>query len=101
VIELASLLSLDHAPSRVECYDISHTQGDFAVGSRVVFLGGKAAPHLCRTFNIQTVEGVDNHASLEEALERRFRRAWINGQKAGQLTNMTEDQVNSGRPLKG
>jgi excinuclease ABC subunit B len=79
-IELASLLSLDNAPSRIECYDISHTQGDFAVGSRVVFVGGKPAPHLYRRFNIQTVEGVDDYASLEEVLERRFRRAWIKGE---------------------
>jgi excinuclease ABC subunit C len=79
-IELASLLSLDNAPTRIECYDISHTQGDFAVGSRVVFLGGKPAPQLYRRFNIQTVEGVDDYASLEEVLERRFRRAWINGE---------------------
>jgi excinuclease ABC subunit B len=79
-IELAALLSLDHAPTRIECYDISHTQGDFAVGSRVVFVGGKPAPHLYRRFNIQTVEGVDDYASLEEVLERRFRRAWINGE---------------------
>jgi excinuclease ABC subunit B len=79
-IELASLLSLDNAPTRIECYDISHTQGDFAVGSRVVFVGGKPAPHLYRRFNIQTVEGVDDYASLEEVLERRFRRAWINGE---------------------
>jgi excinuclease ABC subunit C len=79
-IELASLLSLDQAPTRIECYDISHTQGDFAVGSRVVFVGGKPAPDLYRRFNIQTVEGIDDYASLEEVLERRFRRAWINGQ---------------------
>jgi excinuclease ABC subunit C len=78
--ELASLLSLGNAPSRIECYDISHTQGDYAVGSRVVFVGGKTAPHLYRRFNIRTVEGVDDYASLEEVLERRFRRAWINGE---------------------
>jgi len=78
--ELANLLSLEKGPSRIECYDVSHTQGDFPVASRVVFIDGKPEPSLYRKFNIQTVEGVDDYASLEEVLERRFRRAWINGQ---------------------
>ncbi len=77
--ELAKLLSLEAAPNRIECYDISHTQGEFTVGSRVVFVGGKPAPHLYRRFNIKTVDGVDDYASLSEVLERRFRRAWVNG----------------------
>ena len=74
--ELVSLLSLHQAPRRIECYDISHTQGDVAVGSRVVFIDGKRVPHLYRKFNIKTVQGVDDYASLEEVLERRFRRSW-------------------------
>lgn len=77
--ELAELLSLDGAPTRIECYDISHTQGEFPKGSRVVFIDGKPVPELYRQFNIKTVEGVDDYASLEEVLERRFRRAWVNG----------------------
>jgi excinuclease ABC subunit C len=77
--ELASLLALENAPQRIECYDISHTQGDVAVGSRVVFIGGKPAKHLYRKFNIKTVNGIDDHASLEEVLERRFRHVWVNG----------------------
>jgi excinuclease ABC subunit B len=77
--ELAALLRLDAPPQRIECYDISHTQGDVAVGSRVVFLNGKPAKHLYRKFNIKTVDGVDDYASLQEVLERRFKRAWVNG----------------------
>lgn len=77
--ELATLLRLEAAPERIECYDISHTQGDVAVGSRVVFLDGKPAKHLYRKFNIKTVNGVDDYASLQEVLERRFKRAWVNG----------------------
>ena len=78
--ELASLLSLKEPLKRIECYDISHTQGDSAVGSRVVFIDGKPAPHLYRKFNIQTVKGADDYASIQEVLERRFKRSWINGQ---------------------
>ena len=78
--ELATLLSLDKHPSRIECYDISHTHGEFAVGSRVVFIDGKPAPHLYRRFHIRTVEGIDDYASLAEVLERRFRRSHNNGE---------------------
>ena len=78
-LELAELLSLNDPPKRIECFDISHTQGEGTVASRVVFLDGQPAPDLSRRFNIQTVDGVDDYASLEEVLERRFRRVWING----------------------
>jgi len=79
-VELADLLSLDDPPQRIECYDISHTQGEVTVASRVVFLNGRPAPELYRRFNIQSVDGVDDFASLEEVLERRFRRIWADGQ---------------------
>jgi excinuclease UvrABC nuclease subunit len=54
--------------------DVSHTQGEFPVASRVVFIDGKPTPHLYRKFNIKTVEGIDDYASIEEVLERRFLR---------------------------
>ncbi|KAL7581058.1 hypothetical protein ACA910_005861 [Epithemia clementina (nom. ined.)] len=73
--ELAGLLSFDSLPSRIECYDISHTQGEQAVGARVVFVDGKPVPSLYRTFNIKTVHGVDDYSSLTEVLRRRFARA--------------------------
>ncbi len=83
--ELADLLALKNPPSRIECYDISHTQGENAVASRVVFENGEPQPHLYRQFVIRTVVGIDDYASIEEVLERRFRRAF----KAN--TNLEED----------
>jgi excinuclease ABC subunit C len=80
--ELASLLNLDRAPIRIECYDVSHNQGEFPVASRVVFIAGKPVPSLYRKFNIQSVDGPDDYASLEEALARRFKRAWMNGEQS-------------------
>jgi excinuclease UvrABC nuclease subunit len=74
--ELVSLLSLEKTPERIECYDISHTQGEGTVGSRVVFINGRPAPNLYRKFNVNSVDGVDDYASLQEVLQRRFRRAW-------------------------
>lgn len=78
--ELATLLNLDKAPIRIECYDVSHNQGDFPVASRVVFVGGRPVKSLYRKFNIKTVDGPDDYASLEETLSRRFKRAWLNGE---------------------
>jgi len=75
-VELASLLSLEKAPEKIECFDISHLQGEAAVGSRVVFVNGRPQPHLYRRFNVKTVEDTrDDYANLEEVLSRRFRRA--------------------------
>ncbi len=74
--ELANLLSLKKVPQRIECFDISHLQGDFAVGSRVVFVNGRPQPHLYRRFNVKTVkETRDDYANLQEVLSRRFLRA--------------------------
>jgi excinuclease ABC subunit C len=75
-VELASLLSLEKAPEKIECFDISHLQGEAAVGSRVVFVNGRPQSHLYRRFNVKTVEDTrDDYANLEEVLSRRFRRA--------------------------
>jgi excinuclease ABC subunit C len=73
--ELQSALQLPGPPNRVECYDISHTQGVATVGSMVVFTQGVPDKKLYRRFNIETVSGApDDFASIEEVLTRRFRR---------------------------
>ncbi|MBE0695349.1 MAG: excinuclease ABC subunit UvrC [Anaerolineaceae bacterium] len=72
--ELQQALDLSEPPNRIECYDISNTQGTAAVGSMVVFEQGVPAKRLYRRFNIQSVEGPDDFASMEEVLTRRFRR---------------------------
>ncbi len=72
--ELQQALNLPEPPNRIECYDISNTQGTAAVGSMVVFEQGVPRKSLYRRFNIKTVEGPDDFASMEEVLTRRFRR---------------------------
>ena len=72
--ELQKALRLENAPGRIECYDISNTQGTAAVGSMVVFERGVPNKKHYRRFNIRTVEGSDDYASMEEVLRRRFRR---------------------------
>jgi excinuclease ABC subunit C len=72
--ELQLALQMPVPPNRIECYDISNTQGTAAVGSMVVFEQGVSNKKLYRRFNIQTVLGPDDFASMEEVLTRRFKR---------------------------
>jgi excinuclease ABC subunit C len=74
--ELQSALNLSAPPNRIECYDVSHTQGVATVGAMVVFEQGTPAKNLYRKFNIDSTSiGVpDDFASMEEMLTRRFRR---------------------------
>lgn len=72
--ELQQALALPEAPNRIECYDISNTQGTASVGSMVVFEQGVPAKRLYRRFNIQSVEGPNDFESMEEVLTRRFKR---------------------------
>jgi len=73
--ELQSALQLPNPPNRIECYDISHTQGVATVGSMVVFTQGVPDKKLYRRFNVEGIAGVpDDFASMEEVLTRRFKR---------------------------
>lgn len=73
--ELQQALKLSEPPNRIECYDISNTQGTATVGSMVVFEQGVPSKQLYRRFNVKSVPGApDDFASMEEVLTRRFRR---------------------------
>ena len=72
--ELQNALDLPQAPNRMECYDISNTQGTNSVGSMVVFLQGVPAKKHYRRFNIKTVEGPNDFDSMTEVLTRRLKR---------------------------
>ena len=72
--EVKKELQLEHSPLRMEAYDISNIQGKAAVGSMVVFEGGKPKPAHYRRFRIKTVFGPDDYAMLREVLSRRFKR---------------------------
>jgi excinuclease ABC subunit C len=79
--ELQEALNLPEPPNRIECYDISNTQGTAIVGAMVVFTQGTPDKRLYRKFNIESVVGApDDFASMEEMLTRRFRR-WRAGQE--------------------
>ena len=72
--ELQAALGMQDPPNRMECYDISNTQGTASVGSMVVFEQGVPNTKLYRRFNIKSVDQPDDFASMEEVLTRRFRR---------------------------
>ncbi|MFO7536556.1 MAG: excinuclease ABC subunit UvrC [Chloroflexota bacterium] len=71
--ELQEALNLPTPPARIECYDISHTQGQQTVGSMVVFVQGAPRKSDYRRFNVQTV-GNDDYGAMKEVLARRFQR---------------------------
>jgi len=79
--ELHQALDLPEPPNRIECYDISNTQGTATVGSMVVFEQGVPSKKLYRRFNVKSVPGApDDFASMEEVLTRRFKR-WQSAQE--------------------
>ncbi len=80
--ELQTALQLPVPPNRIECYDISNTQGTAAAASMVVFEQGRPKKSDYRKFTIRSVEGPDDFASMREVLRRRFRRWQEVGQEA-------------------
>jgi len=80
--QLQSALQLPAPPNRIECYDVSHTQGVATVGAMVVFEQGVPAKRMYRKFNIDStsIGAPDDFASMEEMLTRRFRR-WRSAQE--------------------
>ncbi|MEY9837837.1 excinuclease ABC subunit UvrC [Streptacidiphilus sp. EB103A] len=71
--EIADALGLETAPLRIECYDISHLQGQDVVASMVVFEDGLARKSEYRRFAIKSFEGQDDVRSMHEVITRRFR----------------------------
>jgi excinuclease ABC subunit C len=91
--EIAEALDLDSAPLRIECYDISHLQGDDVVASMVVFEDGLARKSEYRRFQIKGRvgdtqvwhgEGQDDVRSMHEVIARRFRRYLAEKEKTGE-----------------
>jgi len=74
LVEIQETFNLSDPPNRIECYDISNTMGTAAVGSMVVFEQGVPKKSYYRRFNIRSVSGPDDFASMEEVLTRRFNR---------------------------
>ena len=91
--EIADALDLDSAPLRVECYDISHLQGDDVVASMVVFEDGLARKSEYRRFQIKGFAGQDDVRSMHEVITRRFRRYLAEKEKTGEWTDGENDET--------
>jgi excinuclease ABC subunit C len=78
-------LRLQEAPTHLECFDNSNFQGTNAVAACVVFRNGKPSKKEYRNFNIKTVEGPDDFASMKEVVYRRYKRLLNEGEALPQL----------------
>ncbi|MEU0402897.1 excinuclease ABC subunit UvrC [Streptomyces sp. NPDC006197] len=82
--EIAEALDLDSAPLRIECFDISHLQGEDVVASMVVFEDGLPRKGEYRRFQIKGFEGQDDVRSMHEVITRRFRRYLAEKDRTGE-----------------
>ncbi|WP_369168511.1 excinuclease ABC subunit UvrC [Streptomyces sp. R28] len=108
--EIAEALDLDSAPLRIECYDISHLQGDDVVASMVVFEDGLQRKSEYRRFQIKGFEGQDDVRSMHEVITRRFKRylaekektgEWADGENTLTDTDTDTDTDTASDPLTG
>jgi len=78
-------LRMNQLPRHIECFDNSNFQGKYPVSAIVVFRDGKPSKKDYRHFNVKTVEGPDDFATMEEAVHRRYRRMLEEGTDLPQL----------------
>jgi excinuclease ABC subunit C len=83
--EIQQALSLDDAPLRIECYDVSNLQGTHVVASMVVFEDGLARKSEYRRFSVKGFDGTDDIAAIREVITRRFRRYLAEREETGEL----------------
>ncbi|HLV40191.1 excinuclease ABC subunit UvrC [Xanthomarina sp.] len=83
--QMKSDLRLSEEPRHIECFDNSNIQGTHPVAACVVFKNGKPSKKDYRHFNIKTVEGPDDFASMEEVVYRRYKRLQDEGGALPQL----------------
>jgi excinuclease ABC subunit C len=72
--QLKDMLHLPVVPEIIECFDNSNFQGDYPVAAMVQFVNGKPNKSAYRHFNIKTVVGADDYASMKEVVRRRYSR---------------------------
>ena len=97
---LADLLGLAEPPFRIECFDISNIHGTDSVAAMVVWEGGKPKPSDYRIFNIKSVVGSDDFASIAEAVTRRYRRILADGRRLPDLVLIDGGQGQLGAAVR-
>ncbi|MFE0735765.1 excinuclease ABC subunit UvrC [Streptomyces sp. NPDC058855] len=91
--EIADALGLDSAPLRIECFDVSHLQGEDVVASMVVFEDGLPRKSEYRRFQIKSFEGQDDVRSMYEVIGRRFKRYLAEKEKTGEWDLPADGEV--------
>ncbi|WP_291529336.1 excinuclease ABC subunit UvrC [Bacteroides sp. UBA939] len=111
--EIQDELHLDRLPMQIECFDNSNIQGSDAVAACVVFKKAKPSKQDYRKYNIKTVVGADDYASMKEVVRRRYQRAIEEGSPLpdllitdggkGQMSAVKEvmDELNLNIPIAG
>lgn len=74
LLALQEVLSLDHVPQRMECFDVSHSSGEATVASCVVFDAGGPLSSDYRRFNVRDVKAGDDYAAMAQVIKRRYKR---------------------------
>ncbi|MFD2557282.1 excinuclease ABC subunit UvrC [Sphingobacterium tabacisoli] len=93
-------LRMNVLPRHIECFDNSNIQGNFPVSAIVVFKDGKPSKKDYRHFNVKTVEGPNDFATMEEAVFRRYRRLLDEQQELPQLIIIDGGKGQLGAALK-
>ncbi len=83
--ELQSYLHLQETPTHIECFDNSNFQGSFPVSAMVCFKDGMPSKKDYRHFNVKTVEGINDFATMKEVVYRRYKRVQEAGDPMPQL----------------
>jgi excinuclease ABC subunit C len=91
--EIADALGLDSAPLRIECFDVSHLQGEDVVASMVVFEDGLPRKSEYRRFQIKGFEGQDDVRSMYEVIGRRFKRYLAEKERTGEWDLPVDGEV--------
>ena len=85
LLQIKKDLQLSQVPVHIECFDNSNFQGSYPVSAMVCFKGGEPSKKDYRLFNIKTVEGINDFASMKEAVGRRYKRLAAEGDPFPQL----------------
>ena len=85
LLQIQNDLQLAQTPVHIECFDNSNFQGSFPVSAMVCFKNGVPSKKDYRHFNVKTVEGINDFASMKEAVYRRYKRLSSEGEALPQL----------------
>jgi excinuclease ABC subunit C len=85
LVQIKQDLQLTEVPTHIECFDNSNFQGSYPVSAMVCFRNGEPSKKDYRLFNIKTVQGINDFASMREAVYRRYKRLKAEGDPFPQL----------------